>query len=244
MDARERRPILLVRAAVSPLATQNFNVDELLSALDQLGEAAVAAGERLDVAVFNGAALMLASNSRFSTEDVDIAEVGLPQPEWLDDAVLRIARSRNWSEDWLNDAVTFHLNSLATRRDHEIFGSFPRASIGDVGLTVSIPTAHCMLALKLKAMRVNDPAKGATEIKDIRALLQVTGISTVDCAIHCLAKFFPKSAAASEKQRFLLRNLFPELAGGNESQKSNRNAPRYPLRSGSRRDPGRDDFGR
>ncbi|MFC5507750.1 hypothetical protein [Bosea massiliensis] len=170
MDARERRPILLVRTAVSPLATQNFNVDELLS--------------------------------------------------------------------------TFHLNSLATRRDHEIFGSFPRASIGDVGLTVSIPTAHYMLALKLKAMRVNDPAKGATEIKDIRALLQVTGISTVDSATHCLAKFFPKSAAASRKQRFLLRDLFPELAGGTKSQKSNRNAPRYPLRSGSPRDPGRDYFGR
>jgi hypothetical protein len=221
-----------------------FNTDELLSALDELGEAAVAAGERLDVAIYGGAALMLASNFRFSTEDVDIAEIGMPQPEWLDDAILRIARARSWSEDWLNDAVTFHLSSLATKHDHEIFGSFPRASIGDVGLTVSIPTADYMLALKLKAMRVNDPAKGATEIKDIRALLQVNGIGTVDRAIHCLAKFFPKSAAASEKQRFLLRNLFPELTGANKSQKSNRNAPRYPLRSGSRRDPGRDDFGR
>lgn len=68
MDARERRPILLVRTAVSPLATQNFNVDELLS--------------------------------------------------------------------------TFHLNSLATRRDHEIFGSFPRASIGDVGVAPLPWTVH------------------------------------------------------------------------------------------------------
>ncbi|TAJ28044.1 hypothetical protein [Bosea sp. (in: a-proteobacteria)] len=190
-----------------------FNVDELLSALDQLGEAAVAAGERLDVTVFDGAALMLASNFRFSTEDVDIAEIGIPQPEWLDGAVLRIARSRSWSEDWLNDAVTFHLSSLATKRDHEIFGSFPRASVGDVGLTVSVPTADYWLALKLKIMRANDPAKGATEIKEIRALLQATGISTVDGAIHCLAKFFPTSAVASEKQRFLFRNLFPDLAG-------------------------------
>lgn len=224
--------------------TRVFNIDELLSALDELGEAAVDAGERLDVAVFDGAARILASNFRFSTEGADIVEIGIPQPEWLDDAVLRIARSRDWSAEWLNDAITFHLSSLATKRDHEIFGSFPRASIGDVGLTISIPAADYMLALKLKAMRVNDPAKGATEIKDIRALLQVTGISTVDGAIHCLAKFFPRSAAASEKQRFMLRNPFPALACGNKSQKSNRNAPRDPLRSSSRRDPGRDDFGR
>lgn len=224
--------------------TRVFNIDELLSALDELGEAAVDAGERLDVAVFDGAARILASNFRFSTEGADIVEIGIPQPEWLDDAVLRIARSRDWSAEWLNDAITFHLSSLATKRDHEIFGSFPRASIGDVGLTVSIPAADYMLALKLKAMRVNDPAKGKTEIGDIRALLQVNGIATIDRAIRCLAKFFPKSAAASEKQRFLLQNLFPELTGGNAHQQSQRNAPRYPIRSGSRRTPGRDNFGR
>jgi len=221
-----------------------FNTDELLSALDELGEAAAAANQRLEIAIYGGAALMLASNFRFSTEDVDIAEIEKPQPEWLCEAVCRIAKSRKWSEDWLNDAVAFHLSGLATQRDHEIFGSFPRASAADVGLTVSIPTAEYMLALKLKAMRVNDPAKGTTEIKDIRALLQVNDIANVDRAIRCLAKFFPRSAAASEKQRFLLQNLFPELTGGNANQQSNRNAPRYPIRSGSRRNPGRDDFGR
>lgn len=221
-----------------------FNTHELLSALDELGQAAVAANQRLEIAIYGGAALMLASNFRFSTEDVDIAEIGMPQPEWLETAVHDIAKSRNWAPDWLNDAVGFHLSDLASQRDHEIFGSFPRASPGDVGLTVSIPTAEYMLALKLKAMRVNDPAKGATEINDIRALLQVNGIANVDRAIHCLAKFFPRSAAASEKQRFLLRNLFPELTGGTVTQQSSRNAPRYPIRSGSRRTPGRDDFGR
>lgn len=221
-----------------------FNTNELLSALDELGEAALAANQRLDIAIYGGAALMLASNFRFSTEDVDIAEIEKPQPEWLSEAVSRIAKSRKWSEDWLNDAVAFHLSSLATERDHDIFGSFPRASSADVGLTVSIPTAEYMLALKLKAMRVNDPAKGKTEIEDIRALLQVNDIANIESAIRCLAKFFPKSAAASDKQRFLLRNLFPELIGGSRSQQSNRNAPRYPIRSGSRRNPGRDNFGR
>lgn len=173
-----------------------FNTTELLSALDELGEAAAGANQRIEIAICGGAALMLASNFRFSTEDVDIAEIEKPQPDWLSEAVTRIAKSRKWSEDWLNDAVAFHLSGLATERDHEIFGSFPRASAADIGLTVTIPTAEYMLALKLKAMRVNDSAKGKTEIEDILALLQVNGIATIDHAIRCLAKYFPKSAAA------------------------------------------------
>ena len=33
---------------------------------------------------------MLASNFRFSTEDVDIAEIGRPWPDWLSAVVARI----------------------------------------------------------------------------------------------------------------------------------------------------------
>jgi hypothetical protein len=64
-----------------------FDRDELLAAFDEIAEAAVAAGTRLDIAVFGGSALLLASNFRFTTEDVDIAELGVPWPQWLIDAV-------------------------------------------------------------------------------------------------------------------------------------------------------------
>ena len=50
---------------------------------------------------------MLASNFRFSTEDVDIAEIGQPWPDWLMQVVARIAEHNNWTERWLNDAVAF-----------------------------------------------------------------------------------------------------------------------------------------
>ena len=42
-----------------------FDRDQLLDAFDEIGEAAVAADTRLDIAVFGGSALMLASNFRF-----------------------------------------------------------------------------------------------------------------------------------------------------------------------------------
>ena len=59
-----------------------FNRDQLLAAFNEIGAAAVAARMRLDIAVFGGSALMLASNFRFSTEDVDIAEITRPWPDW------------------------------------------------------------------------------------------------------------------------------------------------------------------
>ena len=52
-----------------------FDRDALLDAFDRIGYAAVDAGTKLQIAVYGGSALMLASNFRFATEDVDIAEI-------------------------------------------------------------------------------------------------------------------------------------------------------------------------
>ncbi len=54
-----------------------FDRDALLDAFDRIGRAAVGAGTKLQIAVYGGSALMLASNFRFATEDVDIREIGI-----------------------------------------------------------------------------------------------------------------------------------------------------------------------
>jgi hypothetical protein len=56
-----------------------FGRDPLLDAFDQIGRAAVLAGTKLQIAVYGGSARMLASNFRFATKDVDIAEIGPPK---------------------------------------------------------------------------------------------------------------------------------------------------------------------
>src|SRR6188768_892007 len=97
--------------------------EKLLGAFDEIGRAAVAAGTKLQIAVYGGSALMLASNFRFATEDVDIADIGQQWPAWLSEVVERIANQNNWSATWLNDAVTFHLSPLAQAdRDLTAFG--------------------------------------------------------------------------------------------------------------------------
>jgi len=200
----------------------SFDRNQLLDALDEVGRAAVAAKARLDIAVYGGSALMLASNFRFGTEDVDIAELGQPWPEWLIQIVGRVAAENGWSAEWLNDGVTFHLSTTAVpARDLVSFGTFPRKS-EKTGVTVFIPTAPYMLALKLKALRVSDFAKGSKDIDDVRNLLGVLNITEIEPAIAILTEFFPRSGVDADKQRFVLKNILSKGTVGN--------APRYPRR--------------
>ena len=194
-----------------------FGRDALLDAFDQIGRAAVLAGTKLQIAVYGGSALMLASNFRFATEDVDVSELEHPLPGWLAAVVHEIAKQNHWQDDWFNDGVIFHLSSLAdSAADHLEFGTFPRDGTPP-GLVVSVPSAEYLLALK--AARVMDPLRGETERLDILNLMQVVGISTVEEAIALLGRYFPVSAASAEKQRFLLKNMNRE--GGVD-------APKYP----------------
>jgi len=196
-----------------------FDRDALLDAFDQIGRAAVRAGTKLQIAVYGGSALMLASNFRFATEDVDVSQLDHPLPDWLAAVVHEIAEKNRWQDDWFNDGVAFHLSSLADRSiDHLEFGTFPRDGTPP-GLAVSVPSAEYLLALKLKAARILDPLRGETERLDILNLMQVVGIAAVEDAVVLLGKYFPVSAASSEKQRFLLKNMNRD--GGVD-------APKYP----------------
>lgn len=201
---------------------QAFDAERLRRAFDRIGKAAIAAGTHLDIALYGGSALMLASNFRFATEDADIAEIGRPWPTWLTQEAAAIARDEGWQADWLNDAVQFHLSPLADRAaDHVPFGSFPRD--GEPGLRVFVPSARYMLALKLKAMRINDPARGPVETADIRNLLQVCGVADIGEAIAILAQYFPRSAQDADKQRFFLKHIWPQ-------DTTHDDPPRYPVR--------------
>ena len=194
----------------------------MLQAFDEIGRAAVAAGTRLQIAVYGGSALMLASNFRFATEDVDVSRLEKPWPEWLRSIVDKLAKKNGWAEDWFNDGVVFHLSALADPvDDHLEFSTFPRGP-EPPGLMVYLPSAAYLLALKLKAIRVNDPVRGEQERLDILNLMRVVGVRTAEEAIALLARYFPNSGASAEKQKFLLTYMNKDGAV---------DAPEYPRRS-------------
>jgi hypothetical protein len=182
-----------------------FGRDALLDAFDPIGRAAASAGTRLQIAVYGGSALLLASIFRFATEDVGVSRLEQPLPDWLAAVVNKIAKENHWQEDWFNDGVAFHLSALADRAaDHLEFATFPRDG-SPPGLVVSVPSAEYLLALKLKAVRVTDPVRGEAERLDILNLMKIVGISTAEQAIAVLGRYFPVSAASSEKQLFFIK---------------------------------------
>jgi hypothetical protein len=69
--------------------------------------------------------------------------------------------------------------------------------------------------------RVNDPLRGDQERLDILNLMRVVGIETAEAAVSLLARYFPNSGAAAEKQTFLLKYMNPNGAI---------DAPKYPRR--------------
>src|ERR1700755_1365842 len=118
-----------------------FDRDALLDAFDRIGYAAIDADTKLQIAVYGGSALMLASNFRFATEDVDVSKLEHPLPDWLAAVGDGIAQKNSWHDDWFNDGVAFHLSALAdSAADHLEFGTFPRDATPP-GLVVSVPSA-------------------------------------------------------------------------------------------------------
>jgi hypothetical protein len=145
---------------------------------------------RGDLAVYGGSALMLASNFRETTRDVD-AVVEADQ-SLLDRLAARIAASRGWPDDWLNEGVRTYLspNVEGTSEHHQLFRSYPTEQ--EPGLRVFVPTAEYILAMKLMAMRLDEVA-GKSDLGDIINLLDVVQIKTPEAAIDFAAGFYPEA---------------------------------------------------
>lgn len=198
--------------------------DQMIAAFNEIGAAAAEQHLTLEIGVYGGSALVLASNFRVASEDVDINEISNPWPDWLNKAVEKIAAKNGWDSTWLNDAIQFHLSPAATAADHVAYGSYPQGGDREgqrIGLKVFIPTPEYMLALKLKACRFGGTGQ-KSDLDDIVNLLKALEVGSPQQAIQIMGKFFPKSAAEPQKQEFLLKQIW---------EKRLHNAPKYPDRS-------------
>jgi hypothetical protein len=185
-----------------------FDRQSLLVAFDEIGHAALRAGTRLEIVVYGGSALMLAGNFRWATEDVDIAAIEKPWPNWLTEIVAEISSRNGWLANWFNDGVSTFLSPLASRAEHHgLFGTFPRDEPEHVGLIVHVPKPDYLFALKLKASRVNNSKKWTQESTDIANLAKAIGVKDIDAGIAILARYFPVSAREADKERFVLKHV-------------------------------------
>jgi hypothetical protein len=144
-----------------------FTVEVLGDALAELGQLTPDAGRVIDVAVYGGSCLMLVSNFRIATADVDA--VAAVDQGFLDTAAQAVATRRGWPRDWLNDGVRTYLSpQVEGFAQHALFRTYPNEQAP--GLRVFVPTAEYMLAMKLMALRI-DPATDRNDREDILNLM-------------------------------------------------------------------------
>jgi hypothetical protein len=129
---------------------------EIVGALERLGQLAEARGIKIELALVGGALMVLAFGVRDSTRDVDAVVVAPNETRMVRELAEIVARERGWPVDWLNDGAKGFLVGLSVG---PIVFSAP-------GIDVRRPAMAQLLAMKLSAWRDD------VDIADARRLLQ------------------------------------------------------------------------
>jgi hypothetical protein len=132
-----------------------FDTQEILSALQRLGQLAEGQGDRIELVLVGGAAMVLGFEARQSTHDVDVAILFPREARKVRLLAARVAQERDWPEDWLNDAAKGYLVGLSKG---PVVYTAP-------GIEVRLPATVQLLAMKLCAWRDD------VDISDARHLL-------------------------------------------------------------------------
>ena len=130
--------------------------EEIIRALERLGQLAQAQGYEIELIIVGGAAMVLAYGTRQSTHDVDVVIVKPHEARVARELAKKVARELDWNEDWLNDAAKGYVVGL----------SEGQVLISAQGIQVRAPAVEQLLAMKLSAWRDD------VDISDARRLLE------------------------------------------------------------------------
>jgi hypothetical protein len=136
-----------------------FTKQDILSALQRLGQLAQAQGDAIELILVGGAAMVLGFEARQATHDVDAAILWPREARKVRQLAVRVAFERDWPEDWLKDAAKGYLVGLS---DGGVIYTAP-------GIEVRLPSTMQLLAMKLSAWRDD------VDISDARRLLEALG---------------------------------------------------------------------
>jgi hypothetical protein len=191
-----------------PDSSRLFDRATLQRAFERLGELAAAAGKRVDISIYGGSALVLTTDFRVSTQDIDaVFEQDRP---FVRRSAQTVADEFGWPESWINDGVKGFLSAHDADRDAKsLFRSYPRET--GPGLRVFVATPAYMFAMKCLAMRASGTERGA-DIDDIRQLGGALGICNATEAMKIVTRYYPEGRL-SPKTRFGIEEIFGSGAG-------------------------------
>jgi hypothetical protein len=116
---------------------------DIITALDRVGQLALADGYTLHLVIVGGAAMVLGYNARQSTHDIDALFLPPPETHIVRAWARIIAHECGWTDDWLNDAAKGYLVGLSSG---PVLLEAP-------GIEVRQPAVEQLLAMKLCAWR-------------------------------------------------------------------------------------------
>ena len=167
--------------------------EEIDGALRELSEVLDGRGVVARIYLVGGDAVVLAYQSRFSTDDVDGS--GYPT-----DAVLaaadEIANRRGLQPDWLHDSVKVCFPTFREPDWRPVF------KVGTVEVVVA--DERTLLAMKMRSSR------GRRDEVDIKFLLDKCGITSVDGALALYEEYFPEDEL-TDRAVPMLRHAFEQL---------------------------------
>jgi hypothetical protein len=171
----------------------------IVEALRLLATLARGEGVTLEVSLYGGAVFTLVYASRETTKDVDaIVRPGGTAKR----LALRVAAELSLPEDWLNDDVKQFLGEKEAKRQLTTVDFGP-------GLSVSVPTATYLLAMKLRACRPPLPGYEG-DYADIRFLIREMGLNSLQDAEDIHGKFFPHDSLSLEAREVVRESLGPK----------------------------------
>jgi hypothetical protein len=169
--------------------------EDILGALDAVGELLAAQGIDGRIYVVGGAAMALAYRRDRVTRDVDA--VFAPSAA-VRAAAADVAIERGLPDDWLNDAV----KGFVPGTDPERVPVFSRP-----GLEVGAASARVMLGMKVLAARLE------LDADDIETLAGILDLRTADEVLEVVSGLYPAERIPPRSQ-FLVEQLFPRRSEG------------------------------
>jgi hypothetical protein len=160
-------------------------------AFDEMGALAATRGITIEIAVYGGSCLILASDIRNASGDVDA--VFLAGGKAVREIADAVAARLDLPADWINEGVKRMAPPPGDPQPNLILaGEYPRVPNSIVGLRVHLPTPAYMLAMKILANRVvEDTEKIESDLSDAVALMKVTKLTTEQQLVDLLKECYP-----------------------------------------------------
>jgi hypothetical protein len=165
--------------------------DIIERAFDAMGELAAERGLVVEIAVYGGSCLILASDIRGTSADVDA--VFLREARIVRQLADSVARRLGLPLDWINEAVARTAPPIGNPPPNLLpFGEYPRRCNAPTGLRVFLPTPAYMLAMKILANRsVDDVDKVQLDLDDAVSLMRITQISSRPALVALMIECYP-----------------------------------------------------